>query len=89
MKAWKTDIVNRIVDRAQGDRIIPLREVAAAAGINHIARQDAVDIVRVALERLPEYRAVLMMEHEHDSYAQSVTLVDRILEFDDSIEEEE
>ena len=46
MKAWKTDLAARMVERAQGDRIVPLREVAEAAGIHHVDRQDAVEIVR-------------------------------------------
>lgn len=87
MKAWKTDLAARMVERAQGDRIVPLREVAEAAGIHHVDRQDAVEIVRAALEQLPGYRAVLLTNSPHDSYAQSVTLIENGVFFKDRSEE--
>lgn len=81
MKEWKEEIVSRIAERAQGERIVPLKDVAAEMGLRHISRQDTADIQRAALQRLPDYRAVRMERTPHDSLFQSLCFVERCVEF--------
>lgn len=58
MKAWKTEIVSSIIEKAQTDRIISLYEVAVKMGYNHIHQQDCLDICNTVLKALPNYRVV-------------------------------
>ena len=60
MKTSKLDIINDITARADSDRIISLREVAADHGLNHIAAQDCRDIMAAVIKARPDYRAVKM-----------------------------
>lgn len=83
MKDWKENIVSAIVERSAGDKIIPLKEIAAAHGIAHIAAQDARDIMHAVEKRLPDYRPVRMMATENDSLFQSLTFIQNDVEFEE------
>lgn len=83
MKDWKENIVSAIVERSAGDKIIPLKEIAGAHGIAHIAAQDARDIMHAVEKRLPDYRPVRMMATENDSLFQSLTFIQKDVEFEE------
>lgn len=83
MKTWKTEIVNDVRAAAEGARIVSLKEVAEARGINHIKTQDAREIIAAVLEMLPGFRAVRMMVTTNDSLFQSLCFVENDVEFDD------
>ena len=83
MKTWKSEIVNDICAAAEGARIVSLKEVAEARGINHIKAQDAREIMCAVLKVLPDYRPVQMMATKNDSLFQSLCFVENCVEFDD------
>jgi|GEM_PF-3987380 len=59
MQEWKVRLVEKMEET--GLREIALREVANANGINHIKRQDALDILKLFVKRNPTYRTALMI----------------------------
>lgn len=83
MKAWKQTVVSAVVAEAEGSKIIRLKDVAAASGINHINLQDVRDIMRAVLDQLPNYKAVQLANSPNDSLFQSLCFVQRDVEFDD------
>lgn len=82
MKAWKQTVVSAIVAEADGSKIVDLKDVAAANGINHINSQDTRDIMRSALEKLPDYKAMQIVSTPNDSLFQSLCFVQKDVEFD-------
>lgn len=88
MKSWKEDIVRRIVEAAEGQRIISLQEIAAEAGLRHIGRQDTVDIQLHVEKALPNYHAVRMLKtgDARESLFTTLTFVENGVEFSDGAE---
>lgn len=89
MKEFKQNLVDLIVASSHTLKIISLKDVAAANGINHIDRQDVQDILNAVLKVLPGYHAVRMMNTPNDSLFQSLTFVQNDVTFDDGSEFEE
>lgn len=59
MKEYKEEIVNRMREKANGERFVSLKETAAEMGISHINRHDVGDIVcRFRKEPVPGYSLV-------------------------------
>lgn len=92
MKEYKQLIVDTIVKKAQGERIVSLCDVARDLGHKHISAQDCRDIMRAALAALPEYKAVQMLtEQQMKSPATAglfttLTFVEKGVEFDNGSE---
>lgn len=86
MKEWKSNLVSAIIKEAEGNKIVSLREIANCAGINHVSRQDCIDVVRAVKKQLPGYHPVQMMQTNNDSLFVSVCFIDNSLEFDDGEE---
>jgi hypothetical protein len=82
MKTWKNEIANDICKAAADARIVSLKEVAAARGIDHIKTQEAREIMGTVLKALPDYHAVQLTRTEHDSLFQSLCFVENGVEFD-------
>lgn len=61
MKQFKQEIIETIVARAEGERIISLYEVGKALGHKHICTQDCRDIMAAVIKRLPDYKPVKMV----------------------------
>lgn len=83
MKNWKEDIVRRIVEAADRQRIISLREIAAEAGLRHIGHQDTVDIQLYVEKALPNYSAVRVLKigDALESLFTTLTFVENGVEF--------
>lgn len=84
MKEWKTDLVKRIVKKAEGEKIISLRETALEAGINHIKTQECLEITRAVLKVCPDYQVVKMINpaNKVESAFTTITFIDKDLEFE-------
>ena len=64
MKEFKTAIINRIIGKADVQRIVSLYDTAAEMGYNHISTQDCRDIVNAVTKALQNYRAVKICTHK-------------------------
>ena len=89
MKQFKQQIINAIVGKAKGIKIVSLYETAQELGYSHISSQDCRDILCAVKKALPDYTPVQMVDRKqliHPSTASLFTtlcFVDRELEFDD------
>lgn len=92
MKEYKQLIVDTIVKKAQGERIVSLYDVARELGHKHIAAQDCRDIMRAVLTALPEYKAVQMLTEKQmrnpatAGLFTTLTFVEKGIVFDDGTE---
>lgn len=93
MKEFKVEIIDAIVERAKGERIISLHEVGKSLGHKHIASQDCRDIMGAVLKQLPGYKPVKMISPgQSDATASlwtTLCFVDKKLEFCDGSEFED
>ena len=79
------DILKAELDKAAiGDRIIRLKEIAEKIGIKRIKREQVMGIIQTFTYRHPDYKAVKMLSHENEitSLFNSITFIDKGLEFD-------
>lgn len=86
MKAYKERLIKAIVEEATGSKIVSLREVANAAGINHIPQHDVLDILKSVKKALPDYRPVRMLTTPNDSLFCSLTFLDKSIVYEDAPE---
>ena len=86
MKEFKSAIVDAVVEETAGCRIVSLYKVATRLGVDHIKTQDCRDIMNAVLKRVPDYRAVKMLEPGQSEATASLwttlTFIDKELEFD-------
>ena len=87
MKAFKQEIVNRIISEAEGCRIVSLYDIGTALGHKHISTQDCRDIINAVQKALPDYECVKMVKPGQISATASLwmtaTFIDRDIEFED------
>ena len=87
MKEFKSQIIEAIIAKAEGERIVSLYEVGTALGHKHIKAQDVRDIMNAVLKQIPEYKAVKMVKPGQSEATASLwtTLhfVDKELEFEE------
>ena len=58
MQQWKEDIINKLNEKAQSERVIFFHDYATKElNINHIKRNDLLDIVNAFLKSNPDYKA--------------------------------
>lgn len=81
MKQYKIDILQKLNERAKGERIISLRETANQLGIKHLKTQECLEISNLFLKKQPEYKAVKFIDNPLDSLFCSLTFVDKNIEF--------
>ena len=90
MKEFKIEIINAIVERAAGERIVSLYEVGKALGHKHITSQDCRDIMHAVLKQLPNYKPVKMIHPKQTDATASLwttlCFVDKALQFDDALD---
>ena len=88
MKEFKQQIINAIVEKARGCKIVSLFETAQELGYNHISSQDCRDILNAVEKALPDYTPVKMLDRKQSTASLFTTLcfVDKELEFDDGAE---
>ena len=86
MKIWKQELVNAIVASASELKIVSLRKVANARGINHIRSGDVRDIALAVEKQLPDYYPIRLIEHEHDSEFCSLCFASSDVQFMDDDE---
>ena len=82
MKNWKNELVKAMVAETTDCKIVLLRDVAAQAGINHIKRQDAMEVMRKAAQE-SGYRIVALINGRHDSFYQAAALIEDGVEFEE------
>lgn len=58
MKAFKTEIIDAIVKKAETERIIRLSDIATELGHSRISAQDCRDISLAVCRRLPSFRKI-------------------------------
>ena len=87
MKAYKQEIVNRIISEAEGCRIVSLHDIGTALGHKQISTQDCRDIINAVQKAIPDYECVKMVKPGQSSAAASLWMranfVDRDIEFED------
>ena len=87
MKAYKQEIVDRIVNEAEGCRIVRLHDIGTELGHKHISTQDCLDIIYAVQKALPDYKCVKFVNPGQSSATASLwmtaTFLDRDVEFDD------
>lgn len=90
MKEWKESLIDVCVAAADDQKIVSLKEIAAASGIKHISTQDTQDIMRAVSARLPEYRPVQLVAgpSSKESLFQSLCWIQNDVEFVDAGEED-
>ena len=79
------DMLKAELDKAAiGDRIISLKKIADKIGIKRIKREQVMGIIQTFTYRHPDYKAVKMLSHENEitSLFNSITFIDKGLEFD-------
>lgn len=79
------DTLKAELDKAAiGDRIISLKEIAEKIGIKKIKREQVMGIIQTFTYRHPDYKAVKILSHKNKitSLFNSITFIDRELEFD-------
>ena len=87
MKAYKQEIVNRIISEAEGCRIVSLHDIGTALGHKHISTQDCRDIINSVQKAIPDYKCVKMVKPGQNSATASLwttaTFIDKDIEFED------
>ena len=81
MKQYKFDIIQKLNERAQGERIISLRDTANQLGIKHLKTQECLEISNLFLKQQPEFKAVKFIDNPLDSLFCSLNFVDKTIEF--------
>lgn len=87
MKAYKQEIVNRIISEAEGCRIVSLHDIGTALGHKQISTQDCRDIINAVQKAIPDYECVKMVKPGQSSATASLwmtaTFIDKDIEFED------
>ena len=87
MKAYKQEIVNRIISEAEGCRIVSLHDIGTALGHKQISTQDCRDIINAVQKAIPDYECVKMVKPGQSSATASLwmtaTFIDWDIEFAD------
>ena len=84
MKEFKEQIIEKIIEAAQEQKIVRLKEIAAYLGIRHITRQDTADIQKAVGQRLDGYHSVQLFDNPHSSLFQSLAWIQDDVEFHDA-----
>ena len=87
MKAYKQEIVNRIISEAEGCRIVSLHNIGTALGHKQISTQDCRDIINAVQKAIPDYECVKLVKSGQNSATASLwmtaTFIDKDIEFED------
>ena len=92
MKEFKQQVINAIIEKAKGCKIVSLFETAQELGYDHISSQDCRDILNAVEKALPDYTPVKMLDRKQYRNQSTASLfttlcfVDKELEFDDGAE---
>lgn len=74
MKDYKLKIIDALVAEAQGARIVELKKTAQAVGIDRLTRQEAEEVLRAALQQLPDYKMVKIVTAKQMDYNSTASL---------------
>lgn len=86
MKAYKENIIDEIVKASITDKIISLKEIANALGVNHISTNEVLQIVSAIAKRLDNYKPAQMTNGEtNESLFTTLHFVQNDVEFEDTI----
>lgn len=83
MKQYKLDIIDKLNERAKGEKIIGLRETALMLEIKHLKKQECLEIAKHFLQQNLDYKVVRYIDNPLDSLFCSLYFIDKTLEFDD------
>ena len=85
MKAFKENIVKAVVAKAETEKIVSLREVAAEQGAKHLTAGECRDIIAAVGKQLPGYRPaeIVKSEDSKESLFCSLCFIEDGISFED------
>ena len=83
MKQYKIDILNQMNKMSDDLVEISLREASLAVGINHLTRQECLEIGNAFVKKHPAYRLVKMNNPKNVNESLFTTLVATCAEYEE------